>query len=222
LTTDGRYRTYRGNILQRLGVQRQAPELSGSPEMPVWMHPIEFSQIRAVLHAVAPRTMVEWGSGGSSRAWLEALPDLELLFSVEHDAKWAERVRASITDPRFHLELCPPPPELPEPVHIPRNHETGQRHEAWTLRLEHEPEHMRHYVDAPAAAGVRFDVALVDGRARIHCLRKAFELVRPGGVVLLHDAQRPVYRQTLHALGRPLLLEPWVQGQVCVLRTPDA
>lgn len=222
MTDDGRYRTYRGNILQRLGVQRPAPELAGAPEMPVWMHPIEFSQIRAVLHAVAPRTMVEWGSGGSSRAWLEALPELELLWSVEHDAAWAERVRAAISDPRFHLELRPPPADLPEPVHIPRNNETGKRHEAWTLRLEHEPELMRHYVDAPEAAGVAFDVALVDGRARIHCLRKAFELVRPGGVVLLHDAQRPVYQATLHELGRPLLLEPWVQGQVCVLRTPDA
>ncbi|MCX4248062.1 class I SAM-dependent methyltransferase [Paraliomyxa miuraensis] len=222
MNDDGRYRTYRGNILQRLGVQRPTPELAGPPDMPVWMHPIEFSQVRAVLHAVSPKAMVEWGSGGSSRAWLEALPDLELLFSVEHDETWAQKVRESITDPRFRLELRPPPADLPEPVHIPRNHETGQRHEAWCLKLEHEPEHMRHYVDAPEEAGVPFDVALVDGRARIHCLRKAFQLLRPGGVVVLHDAQRPVYQPTLQDLGRPLMLEPWVQGQVCVLRTPDA
>jgi predicted O-methyltransferase YrrM len=65
---------------------------------------------------------------------------------------------------------------------------------------------------------VTFDVALVDGRARTHCLRKAFRLVRPGGVVILHDAQREEYHATVEALGGGLYLQPWVQGQVCLLR----
>ena len=35
------------------------------PEMPVFMHPIEFSQLVALLQAVGPKSVLEWGSGGS-------------------------------------------------------------------------------------------------------------------------------------------------------------
>ena len=221
-TDDGRYRTYRGNILQRLGIGRPAIELAGPAESPVWMHPIELSQVQAVLYAVSPRAMVEWGSGGSSRAWLEALPGLERLCSVEHDAAWGQRVRESITDPRFTLMLRPPPEHAPEPEHRPGDKETAAAHRAWCMRGEDEPELMHHYVEAPAELGIAFDVALVDGRARTHCLRKAFELVRPGGVVILHDAQRSEYDGAVEALGGGLYLHPWSQGQVCLLRVPGA
>ncbi len=219
-TDDGRYRTYRGNILQRLGLGRPAIELGGPPESPVWMHPIELSQVLAVLYAVDPRAMVEWGSGGSSRAWLEALPGLERLCSVEHDAAWGQRVRESITDPRFTLLLRPPPADAPEPEHRPGDRQTAAAHRAWCMRCEDEPALMQHYVDAPGELGLGFDVALVDGRARTHCLRKAMALVRPGGLVVLHDAQRSEYHATVEALGGGLYLHPWVQGQVCLLRVP--
>lgn len=221
-TDDGRYRTYRGNLLQRIGLQRPPDELAGSPDMPVWMHPIEFSQVLAVLHAVGPRSMLEWGSGGSSRAWLEALPGLERLWSVEHHREWGQRVRESIDDPRFHLELQAPPEHDPEPEHQAGNKETAAAHRAWCMRCEDDPQLMAHYVRAPERAGVRFDVALVDGRARVHCVRKAWELVRPGGVILLHDAQRPEYRAAMQERGQPVWLEPWVQGQVCLVRVPDS
>ena len=217
---DGRYRTYRGNILQRIGLVASTPELAGPPDMPVWMHPIEFSQVRAVLFSVDPRRMVEWGSGGSSRAWLDALPKLEQLYSVEHHVQWGQRVRESIDDPRFTLDLQPPPDSDPEPEHRPGDKTTAAAHRAWCMRCEDDPELMAHYVRAPRTSGLTFDVALVDGRARTRCLREAFELVRPGGVVILHDAQRSEYHPTVEALGGGLYLEPWVQGQVCLLRTP--
>ncbi|MCA9708525.1 MAG: class I SAM-dependent methyltransferase [Myxococcales bacterium] len=219
-TDDGRYRTYRGNILQRIGLQGPTPELAGPPDMPVWMHPIEFSQVRAVLFALDPRHMVEWGSGGSSRAWLEALPGLRRLYSVEHHVEWGQRVRASIDDPRFTLDLQAPPEHAPEPEHRPGDARTAAAHRAWCMRCEDEPALMAHYVEAPRKAEVTFDVALVDGRARTRCLVEAFARVRPGGVVILHDAQRAEYHPTVEALGGGLYLEPWVQGQVCLLRVP--
>ena len=214
------YQTYRGNILQRLGLKKPTAELAGAEEHPVWMHPIEFSQIEAVLQTVAPTRMVEWGSGGSSRAWLQMLPDLELLWSVEHDAQWAQTVRDEIDDPRFHL-VHEAPIGTEEPDHIPGNHETGMIHREWCLLLEQDPSIMAKYIDSPVDANVTFDVALVDGRARVHCMRTAFELVRPGGMVILHDAQREEYHATAHELGNPVFLEPWIQGQVCLIRVPN-
>ena len=206
--------------MQRLGLSRQTAELAGSDDHPVWMHPIEFSQIEAVLQTLAPVRMVEWGSGGSSRAWLDMLPSLELLWSVEHNVEWAEKVRNDIEDPRFHL-VHEAPIGTEEPEFIPRNSESGHIHREWCLLLEQDASIMARYIESPTNANVTFDVALVDGRARIHCLRKAFELVRPGGMVILHDAQREEYHATVHDLGTPVFLEPWVQGQVCLIRVPN-
>jgi hypothetical protein len=36
----------------------------------------------------------------------------------------------------------------------------------------------------------------------------------------LHDAQRTDYHDALRAVGSPVFLTPWKQGQVCLLRKP--
>lgn len=53
--------------------------------------------------------------------------------------------------------------------------------------------------DFPATLGTSFDFVRVDGRARSLCVREGFELLRPGGVLVMQDAQR-VLRD--HAGGR--------------------
>ncbi|MFN8076497.1 MAG: hypothetical protein U0Q15_13920 [Kineosporiaceae bacterium] len=48
------------------------------------------------------------------------------------------------------------------------------------------------------AVGARpFDLVLVDGRAREEALRRALRRTRPGGMVLLDDAQRERYQPVL-------------------------
>ncbi|MDW8362400.1 MAG: hypothetical protein RMK74_08360 [Myxococcales bacterium] len=76
------------------------------------------------------------------------------------------------------------------------------------------------YVELPGRLGVRPDLVLVDGRARVHCMREGFCLLRSGGVLLVHDAQREQYGAALSALGRPVFHEPWKIGQLCVVRKP--
>lgn len=51
---------------------------------------------------------------------------------------------------------------------------------------------MDDYIALPARLG-RFDVVLVDGRKRRRCTLEAKELLKPGGVVVVHDAYRPYY-----------------------------
>ena len=51
----------------------------------------------------------------------------------------------------------------------------------------------------PDASNVKFDVILVDGRARPQCAYQALLLLKPNGVLLLHDFEasstmRPYYR----------------------------
>jgi hypothetical protein len=53
------------------------------------------------------------------------------------------------------------------------------------------------YVSAPLEG--RFDVVLVDGRARTSCLKRIYHdrLLAPGGVLFLHDAHRPSQQEGL-------------------------
>src|SRR5439155_2494579 len=53
------------------------------------------------------------------------------------------------------------------------------------------------YVSAPLEG--RFDVVLVDGRARTSCLKRVHHdnLLAPGGVLFLHDAHRPSQQEAL-------------------------
>lgn len=196
-----------------LGAKKPPPDLD---ELPVWMDPIEQSQVHALIEALAPARVLEWGAGGSTRALLARSPFIERYVSVEHNAAWHDKVRAKVTDPRLELHLCEPdvPCEL-EDIRDPKTI-------AWHLRCEHEAELMRAYVALPRTLGVVFDFVLVDGRARNFCIREGFELLRPGGLLVLHDAQREVYHAAMNSIGRAVFLEPWAQGQICFVRKPDA
>lgn len=180
-------------------------------ELAVYMSDVEFSQVLAVFEAVGPRVCLEWGSGGSTRALLEQCPFIEKYVSVEHDQRWFENVRSQIRDPRLDLHCAPADDPLP----------TGSNRQeeiAWCARAEANPAMFATYVGLPRTLHPSYDLVMVDGRARNFCLREGYSLLRQGGVLLLHDAQREDYRAAVTALGRPRFLEPWNQGQVCIVR----
>jgi hypothetical protein len=180
--------------------------------LPVYMDPIEFSQLLAIVHAIAPRHCLEWGSGGSTRALLERCEFIDTYHSVEHDGEWADKVRKHVQDPRLSLHHV----AADKPLGAGRHAEAEIV--AWDARAEQDPTILASYVRFPSTLGRAFDFVLVDGRARRFCLKAGFELLRPGGVIVLHDAQREQYHDAVAALGRALFLEPWKQGQVCLVR----
>lgn len=57
------------------------------------------------------------------------------------------------------------------------------------------------YVSLPRTAGLSFDLILVDGRMRRRCLLEASQLMRPGGVTVLHDASRAYYQCSFRAFN---------------------
>jgi hypothetical protein len=184
-------------------------------ELRVWMDPVEHSQVLAALHSLAPSRCLEWGSGGSTQSLLASCEFVREWVSVEHDEAWYQQVRASIDDPRLSLHHVLPDRPLP-----PGKHSEAEAN-AWNARAEHEPELMASYVGRPRALGAAtFDFVLVDGRARRFCIQEGFALLRAGGLLILHDAQRTDYHDALRAVGSPVFLTPWKQGQVCLLRKP--
>ena len=129
--------------------------------------------------------VLEWGSGGST-VWLaDRLPAGAHLTSVEHHAAWFAKVGERLGERENVTRV------LAEP--------TGDMGRNATIDEENAT-HLGAYLDA--AAGQKFDVILVDGVARVACMERARELLNPGGVVFLHDAQRDWYDE-----GKSLLVE---------------
>jgi hypothetical protein len=187
---------------------------SQSQALAIWMDPVEYSQLQAILETLAPRICLEWGSGGSTQTLLSSYPFIEQYVSVEHNRDWHDRVKASVTDPRLRLFQVDPdlPLTLPKP--------TQKQIEDWNYRAELEPELMASYVGLPRTLGLTFDFVLVDGRARNFCAREGYELLRPGGILVVHDAQREDYAPVLRSFPRPVFLTPWRQGQIWFVRKP--
>lgn len=190
--------------------------MTGTPSaLPIYMHPIKYTQLTALLAAIDARTVLEWGSGGSTQALLRDFPHLDTLISIEHDPGWHTRIKAEIPDPRAHLYRFPcavPEPDI---------HQDIKAWEAWMERCEDEPEILRDYIDFPTTLNLTFDLVLVDGRARVHCMHAGWKVLRPGGLLVLHDAQRARYHADLASLGRPVFLDTWEQGQIAFVRKPD-
>jgi len=184
-------------------------------ELVPYMDAVEFAQMRAVVETLAPRRVLEWGSGGSTKALLDACPFIERFVSIEHDPNWVEKVREKVIDPRLELHLKEAddtPPDLMA---------DRKAFQEWAARAERDPALMATYVGFPATLGIAFDFVLVDGRARRLCVAAGWELLRSGGVLLLHDAQREDYHDAVEALGeRAIFLEPWGGGQICIIRKP--
>jgi len=183
-------------------------------ELPVYMSPLEYSQLLAIVSSIAPRICLEWGSGGSTRALLAACPFIARYISIEHDAGWHAEVVARVRDPRLSCHLVVPDKPLTAS-------ETSRAAiEAWDARAEIDPAILRSYVGFPRSLGLRFDFVLVDGRARNFCVAEGFDLLEPRGVLVLHDAQREDNRAAIAQLGEAAFLEPWSQGQIALVRKP--
>jgi len=45
-----------------------------------------------------------------------------------------------------------------------------------------------------------FDVIVIDGRGRVHCVQECYKLLAPGGLLVLDDSQRPKYKTAINLL----------------------
>ncbi|MEM1185104.1 MAG: hypothetical protein AAGI53_08870 [Planctomycetota bacterium] len=120
--------------------------------------------------------VLEWGSGGSTLWLADRLPIGSELVSVDHHPAWHEKVVSAIGD-RDNVSLM-----LAEA--------SGPLGQNATID-EEDPTHLERYISA--VDGQSFDVILVDGVARGHCMERAQGLLSDVGTVFLHDAQRDWY-----------------------------
>ncbi|MBN0048824.1 hypothetical protein JS756_33035 [Streptomyces actuosus] len=136
---------------------------------------------------LAGKKIFEYGSGGSTLYWLSRNAEC---VSIEHDRRWYETLRPLLTRGTVDCRLVMPRPlpgdallsEPDDPASCLSSDERyhGYSFEEYVSQIdEFPPEH--------------FDLVLIDGRARASCIRRAVSKVRPGGMLVVDNSERPDY-----------------------------
>ncbi len=119
--------------------------------------------------------VLEWGSGGSTVHFTDFLKNRGISYkwlSLEYNKKWYDEIHGlKFADPDTKIILF----------------------DAGNNELKQRQTSMDEYVNYPKTLGAKYDFILVDGRKRRRCLVEARGLISPGGVVVLHDAERKYY-----------------------------
>lgn len=154
-----------------------------------WMQPEQIELIEKILASFGKERIdvLEWGAGGST-VYFPALMEKKGVdyswLSVEHNAKWFARMEKALrNNKKVKLKL------------FKVNRKTAT------------PQDYDDYVSYPAFLQRSFDFILVDGRQRARCLMLAASLLKPGGIVFLHDAERERYHHAFDFFDNGVLLE---------------
>jgi len=146
-----------------------------------WMRCRELDVLDELLASLAPRRCLEWGAGYSTLYFPERLDAGATWLAVEHDRDWSRRIAALVV--RHGTTVA----------HVPADRQPWSDPEGEGTLAD-----LAAYVAYPAGRGP-FDFILVDGRARPACWERAPSLLAPGGVIVLHDANRERYRPLLES-----------------------
>jgi hypothetical protein len=130
----------------------------------------------------------EYGSGGSTLFWLA---HGAVVVSIEHDPQWYTRLRQRLdaASPVDYRLVLPEPGESDshgEDIADPRCYASEDASFRGCT--------FRNYVSQiDSFPSGHFDVILIDGRARPSCIQHSADKVRPGGLLVLDNADRPYY-----------------------------
>lgn len=135
----------------------------------------------------------EYGSGGSTVFLAQRVASV---VSVEHDAAWADSVRAELARQRLTNcthNLIPPTPS-------PTAREVDNADPAGYISSDdrYTGQSFQQYVSAIDEYGLgHFDLVLVDGRARPSCLVHAAKSAKPSGCIMLDNSESANYQRAV-------------------------
>lgn len=152
-----------------------------------------------------PGAMVfEYGSGAST---VFLAKRAEIVVSAEHDPRWHATVTKKVAGhPNVLLTLAEA-----EPVDAQSTHWSA--HRAWSGY------DFNNYVQAIDRFEGLFDLIVIDGRCRAHCLQAAKRRIKPDGLILFDNAGRRRYRAALEGSAMPKLA---TSGLTACLPYPDS
>lgn len=156
-------------------------------------------RVEAFLGERPDSRVFEWGSGAST-VWLGRR--CGTVFSVEHDAAWADRMRSTLPS-NARVQLVEPAPGGSVPSAKPG-----------FAGLD-----FADYVAAIDDVAGPLDLIVIDGRAREACLDRAVERLASGGLIVLDNVDRARYRDAIARYGQRLEVH-WTRGRTPALPYP--
>ena len=129
----------------------------------------------------------EYGSGGSTCYWLRK--GATHVVSVEHDPQWFATTQRNAASPAVELRLIEPEPDPAAVEDDPADPAAFVSDDA-RFRAHRFTRYVQQIDGFPDSF---FDVVLVDGRARPSCIVHAAPKVKPGGMLVVDNADRDYY-----------------------------
>lgn len=148
-----------------------------------WMRQKEIDLILAILKGTNPQNCLEWGSGFSSLYFPQYLSQEARWLALEHETTWGNTVKN--LNKRKNVEIRVVTPD--------KNSWQGDGNY----------EEFKSYIESPV--GNKYDLIIIDGRARMECVHKGKSLLSDKGVMILHDANRKKYREVVGSMEHSAL-----------------
>ena len=165
-----------------------------------WMKSRELDIIEEALATLNPARCLEWGAGYST-----------LHFPPGFRPSQAGSRSSTMSLGSSKSGRCRPTRGCP----LSRFRRTTGQYP--NTRKEGTYEDFRSYVDYPTTEDGPFDFIFIDGRARVACLDRAYQLVTDRGLVILHDANRPNYVESLPPFAHLLRLTDYRRNRGGIL-----
>lgn len=140
-------------------------------------------QVAEFLSTTSNARVFEWGSGAST-VWLSRRA--REVVSIESDPAWAAQVAAENL-PNAQVIHVPAPQLDSSAVGLSRR--MGNRNLDFSA-----------YVDAINHMDQKFDVIVIDGRAREACFTEALAWLLPDGIIVFDNTNRRRYKKALHSV----------------------
>lgn len=152
-------------------------------DVPWWSYDA-IDKVDAFLAERPKARVFEYGSGAST-IW--AARRAYHITSVEHDADWYPIISGRLK-PFSNVDL-----KLIEP-------DTDYDAAYGSTKPGNTERSFRSYVTSIEDAGGPFDMIVIDGRARVACLRQALDYLAPGGIIVFDNSGRREYRAPIEAV----------------------
>lgn len=171
-------------------------------DLPWWTYPA-IDAVDAYLAQLNGQARVYEYGAGASTVWLSKRA--QHVISVEHDQAFAENM-LPIFSKNCNIQLKVIPPD---------RHSEGTAH---SHRKGYEKCSFDQYVDSILEHADKFDLIIIDGRARAACLARARQRLNPKGILLFDDSHRNEYRDAITSSG---LVERRLRGLAPSLPLPS-
>lgn len=152
-----------------------------------WMTPAAID----ILHTLLTKDMrgFEFGSG---RSTLFIAPRVKELVSLEHDQQWFAHIEAELKNKKLgnvHYVQILPANDPSKKIGYPKNN-----YENYLMPATPATCYTAYYSYIDQYPDASFDFIIVDGRARVECAQHAIPKLKPGGMLILDNAERLRYR----------------------------